>query len=216
MTKIPLEDRAVTGQEGPSYDLNFMCAAPGCDQLGTETHHIWRRSFLIGDYAWVQLPDGRLLGNLVRLCNFHHRQITVNAAWINFEDDQFFWTDMINASQPLSWQPPWADLDKPVVAPNPPEEKTEASHDGSCPTCHRPLPHAKSDAEPVRVRRTWSITVPMDERENGAETLDALLEAAREEMAKAGLPYGDEAAVRFFVLSGALGLFVAHAEEVLG
>jgi hypothetical protein len=55
----------------------------------------------------------------------------------------------------------------------------------------------------------------VDERENGAETLDEQLEAARREMAKAGLPYGDEAAARFFVLSTALGLFVMHAEDVL-
>ena len=70
--------------------------------------------------------------------------------------------------------------------------------------------------EERRARRTWSVTVPKDEREDGAQTLDVLLDAARHEMAKAGLPYGENEAVKFFVLSAALGLFVSHAEEVLG
>lgn len=226
MTKLPLESRAVTGVYGPNYETNMMCAAPGCDQLGTERHHIFRRSFLAGDYIWIELPDGRHLGNLVKLCNFHHRQITVNAAWLNFEDDVFLWTDLISAAQPLSWQPPFGTLeavpsDKPVVIPDPAKENPERTPDqiaadGVCPKCLRPLPHPKNEHEEKRVRRSWTITVPLDERENGAETLDTLLEAARQEMAKAGLPYGDEAAVRFFVLSGALGLFILHAGEVLG
>jgi len=57
--------------------------------------------------------------------------------------------------------------------------------------------------------------VPSDEREQGADMLDTLLEEGRREMARAGLPYGDEDAAKYFVLSTMLGLFVTHAEEVL-
>jgi hypothetical protein len=57
--------------------------------------------------------------------------------------------------------------------------------------------------------------VPKDERENGADVLDTLLEEARKSMAQAGLAYGDEDNARYFVLSAVLGLFVQHAREVM-
>ena len=91
-----------------------------------------------------------------------------------------------------------------------------ASETTICPTCKRVLPHKhEGPKEERKPRRTWSITVPITERENGAEMLDQLLESAREEMGKAGLPYGEAEAVKYFVLTAALGLFVTHAREVL-
>ena len=91
--------------------------------------------------------------------------------------------------------------------------------DNECPTCHQPLPHPKVEKptrEKKRVRRSWTITVPMDKRENGAETLDTLLEEARLEMDRAGLGYGPERNNRFFVLAFILGQFVLHSRELLG
>jgi hypothetical protein len=207
--------------DGPPYELNYICAKPGCTAPSTDPHHLWRRSELIGAHWWVHLPDDDVLvGNVVWLCQMHHHAITVNSAWIRWNEGTFTWTDLINAEQALSFQPPVRQAEDTIqILPEKNGEQPAAEFapqpDGTCPTCLRPLPHPKSEREPRRERRTWSITVPVDERENGAETLDEQLEAARREMAKAGLPYGDEAAARFFVLSTALGLFVMHAEDVL-
>lgn len=228
MTRLPLEDRQVTGLiEGPPYEENLVCPVPGCGLRGTEGHHLWRRSFLAGDYPYVTLPDGSVVANVVLLCNQHHHMVTVNAAWVKLEDGVFTWSDLVNASQPLTWQPPiWrederrvsSDGDHPGGDPDPADpdlRRDHVAHDGTCPTCLRPLPHKRDTSEAKRIRRTWSVTVPKDEREDGAETLDTLLEEARKEMARAGLPYGDEETVKFFVLAAALGLFVSHAEDVL-
>ena len=72
------------------------------------------------------------------------------------------------------------------------------------------------EQEAPRPRRTWSITVPKDQREDGADILDGLLEASREQMATLGLPYGEQNSVRYFVLSAALALFVQHADQLMG
>src|SRR5262249_34913942 len=82
LTRLPTENRLVEGFEGPEYELNVICAAPGCSEQASDTHHLWRRSELVGAYAWVRFPDGTIVGNLVKLCRKHHEQLTVNAAWI--------------------------------------------------------------------------------------------------------------------------------------
>lgn len=244
MTRLPLESRDVQGVDGPEYPLNLVCPVPGCGLETTETHHLFRRSFLAGDYTWVRLPmmpDNIMMGNLIRLCNHHHHMVTINAAWLRLEDDGVLtWSDMVALPEPLLFQPPLSkrpgvdvlsDLDGEVEQPDGDHQAEDAADrsplvgheatvpgtelDGTCPTCLRPLPHKKEEHEKARVRRTWSVTVPKDEREDGAETLDTLLEAARETMARAGLPYGAEETVKFFVLTAALGLFVQHAEDVL-
>jgi len=85
-----------------------------------------------------------------------------------------------------------------------------------CPSCKRPLPQPKIEGpmEEARPRRSWTVTVPMDQRENGAAILDELLEAARELMAGKGLIYSDSHKAKFNVLSTQMALFVQHFEEV--
>ena len=58
--------------------------------------------------------------------------------------------------------------------------------------------------------------MPNDAREVGADVLDTLLESARLILDDHGISYGEDRGVRYFVLSTSLGLFVAHAEDVLG
>jgi hypothetical protein len=217
MTKSPLRSPDVKGVEDDPYDLNALCAAPCCSYQSDDNHHLFRRSSLGKPYWWVQVAPDVITGNVVGLCRRHHDQVTVDAAWITWEDGLYLWTTLFNAGTPLDFQPPIrlsADdgADDGVRALS---EATQGPLDGTCPTCLRPLPH-KHKREAVRVRRTWSLTVPKDERENGAETLDTLLEEARKELARAGLPYGDSEAAKFFVLASCLGLFVTHAKEVLG
>jgi len=225
MTRSPTDRRDAHGVEGYPYELNVICAAPGCDQQGTEAHHLWRRSDMIGPYWWVALPsEDAIVGNVVRLCHKHHEMVTANAAFIVWNGRGFDWNDLFSAAVPLSWQPPARPLEAPesngevnaLVELGPPVSEPGVVAEGSCPTCLRPLPHPKEKSEAKRERRTFSITIPKDKRENGAEVLDTLLEESRKELARAGLPYGDADSAKYFVLATTLGLFVQHAKDVLG
>src|SRR5262245_44802919 len=179
MTRLPMEDRNVSGVDGPEYALNVICAAPGCGKYSRDPHHLWRRSELGGPFAWVEY-EGEMIGNLVGLCQDHHHQVTVGSAWIDFdmEGREFNWCSMLSPPRILEWQPPF-DADRTDKTDADTTDRTDRT--GICPSCKRPLPHERLDTpkEARRPRRTWSITVPVDERENGADVLDSLLEASR-------------------------------------
>ena len=229
MTKLPLEDRHVHGFDGPDYQLPRICSKGGCFNHNVERHHVWRRSE-VGNHNWLILPDGSAVGNIVTLCREHHQLITENRARIAWFADSFYWEQDGHEFLPLAFQPPHVDVEMEnewlhdyAASASPPfekaGEKTEPILDNECPTCRQPLPRPKppqTRREPKRVRRSWTITVPLDRRENGAETLDTLLEEARLEMDRAGLGYGPERNNRFFVLATILGLFVQHSRELLG
>lgn len=219
MTRSPLRSPDVEGVEGEPYELNPVCAAPGCMQPSDDPHHLFRRSALGGPFWWVQLAPGLTTGNVIGLCRKHHSMVTTDAAWISYEDGFYVWSTLFDASVLLDQQPPVRRVQEGVG-----ESSTNGSHDvsaahvaaeGTCPTCLRPLPHPKREHEPRRERRTWSVTVPKDSREDGADTIDTLLEEGRKELAKAGMPYGDADTAKFFVLTHILALFVQHAEEVM-
>jgi hypothetical protein len=218
MTRLPLEDRDVRGVDGPGYGLNLICAAPDCTDRSLENHHLWRRSALGGPFSWVSLPDGSQVGNVVRLCHIHHRRVTENTAAISWNGYQFLWVpDGFDSDQALSFQPPHILGEVDPAFENAGEKTNGDLLPNECPACHQPLPKPKIERpkEQARPRRSWTITVPVDRRENGAETLDTLLEEARLELAKADLAYGPARNVRFFVLATALGLFVAHFRELV-
>jgi hypothetical protein len=238
MARAPLASPGIVPYDAPAYNLNVVCAAPGCDQPAQDPHHLWRRSFLAGAYDWVQIPELEVaVGNVVGLCRFHHDQIEGGSAWITLERGHFYWTTLLSAAQELVWQPPVRVLNgADIVVPEDVAEAETAAHEeywreddlahplakesepGICPSCKRPLPHPKIDGPPQakRPRRTWSVTVPKDERENGADVLDELLSASREQMATLGLPYGETDSVKYFVLPSALAMFVQHADQMMG
>jgi hypothetical protein len=223
-----MADRSVSAAEGPSYPLNIRCAVSGCVEQSAERHHLWRRSFLGGDYWWVQLPDGRRVGNCINLCNTHHRKVTENRAFITLLDEEFFWAPEEGDLDKLTWQPPTLDgqdghLHLVEVEPTymhaddvrtlykPVESKSD-----ECPTCHQKI-RAKIETpiEAPRPRRTWSMAVPKDDQEDGADTIDRLIIEAREELDKVGLSYGDGNKYIFNVVATALALFVLHAPRIL-
>lgn len=212
ITRLPTESRDYVGLEGPeyeSYKVGPKCSVPGCTKFADHTHHIVRRSELGGPFLWVRMPDGVEIGNVTGLCWRHHDDVTVNSERITYVDGLYLWTD----GTPLTQQPPMKGFEREEIEH---EHLTEEER-GVCPTCHRKLPKPKveTDQEEKKPRGTWAVAIPMDERENGADTLDALLEAARDELDKVGLSYGDGSKVKFYILSAALGLFVQHATEVL-
>src|SRR5215831_12649750 len=106
MTRLPLDSWEITGIDGGGYVANAVCAHPDCDLVVGERHHLWRRSFLAGDFWWVRLPDGAVLGNVVFLCQHHHQLITENKARIELIGEALVWVDA-SGQELLSWQPPF-------------------------------------------------------------------------------------------------------------
>lgn len=240
MTRLPLENRNVHGFDGPEYQLSRLCAHPLCLERAHERHHVWRRSE-IGNHNWVVLPDGTAVGNVLMLCHEHHRQITENKAQVSFERDSFWWVEDGHELLPLSFQPPWVIHELEHIRPEDeppraqagfydpeaelvtepafenPGTKTRPVLENECPTCRRAYPKPKMEGEPEkkRERRTWSITVPKDEREDGAQNLDEKLELARELLDKIGLSYGPERRNRYWVTDQVFGLFCTHFYELV-
>lgn len=87
-----------------------------------------------------------------------------------------------------------------------------------CSGCGRrmPKPKVETPKEDRKPRGTWSVAVPMDVRENGADVIDELLEACEEKLDQHGLNWGHGNRVVYHKLATVLGLFVLHADEILG
>jgi hypothetical protein len=219
MTRFPTETRVGNvGLEGEDYEPYELpspyCANPECEFQATDRHHLFSRGLMGGAYDWVCLADGTESGNIVGLCFLCHKKVTENKAHITYTKNQFYWNDQL-----LRYQPPKkgeVSPDGPAASP----EEVGASADARpvCVTCKRPLPRPKIQGEKKqaqRVRKTWSVAIPYDEQENGAEVIDNLLELAEEKLDRAGLNWGHGNRVIYYKLCTVLGLFVQHAEELL-
>lgn len=219
MTLLPLESRDVRGLDGPefpAYKVPPVCSAPGCSRFVDHTHHLFRRSALAGPYAWVELPSHTIVGNLAGLCIQHHDDITLNLAWIIWDERErkFFWKDNIGAKRwvdtgelypqpPIHGQPQLTEEEQKIVGP---------AASAVCPGCHRPIPRKDGEKrDPARRRKTWTVTVPADSAEDGALVLDTLLEECRKLFS-----HGEEKNVRYFSLVQALALVVQHGHLLTG
>ena len=215
MTLLPSERRDVTGVNDPdSVVQNHLCPVPGCFEHGTERHHLWRRSELIGDYShvrWVECPRCPEPGatgiivlkqNVVWMCHEHHRAITENEAWIQYLEGRFAWFTRARLDadpNQEAWKAHgWLD-------PQPGQaEKAELGPGMKCPRCHRAIPQRRPRL-PARERKTMSIRVPKDAAENGMAVLDELIERAAEL-----IPHRDADSPPYYVLVDALGWFVLN------
>lgn len=127
MTHLPLESRDVWGVPGPDYKPREICAHPFCDVTGRdnlELHELWPRSFLRQQpIQWVKLPDGKIVGNQVFLCNAfqngHHQAITENHSAIYFTGGRFIWDD-----------PDWMDVGDTSLSPQPPKALDDFPEEG--------------------------------------------------------------------------------------
>jgi hypothetical protein len=199
------------GLDGPAFKVGPYCSVPGCHKISEHAHHIVRRSFLPGDFQdWVRMPDGVEVGNLTGMCVNHHQMVTENVAAITYDNGVFYWSMGGAAINVLAYQPPkMGDTSEADVHTR--EQKPV------CPGCGRALPKPKIETatEEKKNRATWAISVPADERENGYEVLDTLLEEVRDELDKAGLHYDKGNKVRYYPLATALALFVQNADRIL-
>lgn len=244
VTRFPTESRDVEGvavdADHPDYKVPSICGAPGCAKFSDHAHHLFSRGLMGGAHTWIRLPDGTETGNLVPLCYHHHEKVTNNEIHIMYENGSYIWDDGYKLL-PMSWQPPrkpvyvdprelarskltveLPDPNKRLHLPRkesgpPPEEQTTETEKPVCPSCGRSLPKPKLDtpSEEKKVRKTWAIAVPWTVEEDGADVLDALLEAAQEKMDAAGLDWGQGHKVKYYILATALGLFVQQADVIL-
>src|SRR5262249_55851222 len=149
------------------------------------------------------------------ICWPHHRMITENKAMMSYDKGVFYW-EVDGEIIPLKHQPPIlkGEAEYPQAIVEEPDQDN-AEQRPVWTGCGRRMPKPKIDTprEEKKPRGTWAVSVPVEQRENGADTLDELLEAARDELDEVGISYGDGNRVKFHVLATALALFVQHAEQ---
>jgi hypothetical protein len=95
VTLSPFETRQVRPRSDlPSYELNLVCAVPGCHFDATDNHHAHNRGMgwpKKSDYWWVELPGGELVPVRVGLCREAHDAVTDHRAWIKWNGSGFEW-----------------------------------------------------------------------------------------------------------------------------
>lgn len=182
MTRLPHESWQVTSlpDEKP-YKVGPHCANPYCTRYADHVHHLWRRSFSVGDVSWVRLDfmdPPLVVGNLTGLCHACHDQVTrdiVDISW-SISARAFFWNDA-DYTAALNPQPPRRGVTVDSPAADPPGD-----HGGTevCPTCKRPK-RKRVELPPgeKRRRKSWTVKVP-DDNEDGAEVLDTLVDEIAE------------------------------------
>lgn len=212
MTKLPAESWKVTGVTGPKYRVGPYCSVPDCHRFADHAHHIWRRSFIGGDYRWVKLWDDTIVANLTGLCVQHHQEVTENFAVIKYMDDGvFYWAEEYRDEYEVV-----GELDpQPGVQPEPsiPDHDEE---DDTCPTCGHKARRRVQELPPGprRPRKSWSVRVPADSLEDGAQILDEL----EQEVAEAfGIDhYSNVANRRYFSIVQSFALILQNAHMLKG
>jgi len=211
VTLAAVDTWEIRGLEGPKYTVGPKCANPDCGKFAEHAHHIIRRSQLGGDYAWVAIKD-YIVGNLTGLCPGCHDDVTGRVGGhrkaIRFlGDKQFYWCDVHDVNGHLSFpkrgllqpQPPTPD----TLAARAPGNHRESENCPFCGQTRRRSPRGESTVGERR-RKTWTVRVPADEQESGAEVLDALVE----DLAPL-LGVGTDTGGRYYVLVPAL-YYVQH------
>jgi len=210
----------VRGLAGPAYKVGPRCSNPGCGKFAEHAHHIVRRSQLVKDYDWIAI-DGFVIANKTGLCPGCHDDITGvvggHKAAIRWEaDDEKFWWCLLGPENdpvgryllvaPIQPQPPTPDslaTDDPRASDTGPE---------SCPFCGQETRRRPALTPRVgrRQRKRWTVLVPDEELENGADVLDSLIE----NLAPL-IPNADASATgRYYVIVAALAHALMDSESL--
>lgn len=72
-------------QEWAELGVSEVCQAADCQQLGTQWHHVFRRTQTAGPVDWVAI-DGLVIFNKIRLCLWCHDKINSHAAWVVYDE----------------------------------------------------------------------------------------------------------------------------------
>lgn len=195
MTKLPVESWNIKPRlDLPPYELNEFCPITG-EVPEPGSHHIVRKSFTaLGKEKndrlyWVELDDGEVIGNRIRLSSQAHYRITTNRAAIVYANGVYYWEEA-GERVPLRWQPPTLHQRKTEWDPAGHEKElaqaiasgavrvleapVEPGHD--CPTCNRRVPLPKKASSPST--KVFSCRIPIDDAETFSEIVDAAAEHA--------------------------------------
>jgi len=171
-----VELRAV---KGPEYKVSGWCSNPGCNRTSDSAHHIVRRS-QVKTTDWVEI-HGRVYANKTGLCWRCHDEINTGRKAIRLIEGEFIWCEVISLGNgKVDFQKVWP------LAPQPPTPESLAErasgHDTeeseTCPTCGQAKRRRRAPGGPgpARRRKTWTVKVPADAEEDGAEVLDTLVD----------------------------------------
>lgn len=224
VTKLPHADWNVQGVEGPKYRVGPQCVVADCAHWADHGHHLWRRSFLNGDYRWVELWDGRIVQNIAALCWQHHELITLGKAQIVFDDEEFRYvevnqhdnaqvTDVVLIPQPKSLASFSTAMQMTIDGNEIPHDDVvrQPEEEPPCPTCGKRPRRSKEDlpAGEKRNRKSWPVSVPKDEQENGADVLDVLvLECAKK------LGREEHSSYKYYTLAEVMADWIVTTEKV--
>jgi hypothetical protein len=188
MTLRPLNDTVhVRGVDGPEYKVGPVCSNPTCNSWSGHAHHIFSRQQLGGPYAWVDVR-GYVVQNLTGLCPDCHDDVSSpvggHKAAIRMlgpeYDWVFTWCRVIgeHADGKVAYEPVGPIGPQPLT----PEALALSRASGpspesdACPTCGHVKRARSTPAGHGRARKSWTILVPDDARETGADVLDALVD----------------------------------------
>ena len=168
-------------KDGPPYKVGPHCANPNCESYAQDAHHMQPRSAIGGDYRWIEI-DGRIVGNLTGVCRACHIDLTGDIgghkAAIRYHQGLFWWA-LVTESEDVS-EPSYYLVDPIRRQPPTPDQLEGEQHEPPqhCPFCgqkrRRPAP---TTGRPFgRRRKTWTVKVPAEDEEDGAEVLDTLVE----------------------------------------
>lgn len=184
MTLPPVDHWDVRGLKGPEYKVGPRCANPHCGKIAEHAHHMWRRSRIAGDFAWVDVA-GYVVANKTGLCAGCHEDVTGvvggHKAAIRMDEAHLFHWCLLGERD---------DVDNPsyhpvgLLEPQPPTPEQLATlapdqpgSEESCPFCGQHTRRRRAPAQVQRRRRkSWLVKVPADLEEDGASVLDALVE----------------------------------------
>ena len=217
MTLPVVETLDLRGLEGPAYKVGPRCSNPNCGKWAEHAHHIVRRSALGKPYDWIAI-DGFVIANKTGLCPGCHDDITglvgghkAAIRWIQGE----FWWCLVTADDPAA---PQYHAVAPIV-PQPPTPDSLATDDPrasdtggpeSCPFCGHETRRRSTPARVGRRRRkSWTVLVPDEELEQGADVLDSLIDNLAPLV-----PNGDASATgRYYIIVAALAHALIDSED---
>jgi len=206
----PLETRRVLGVDAAVYSANRICAHPECgESVPDRGHHIFPRSQITNGKYFVQAwdADGKELfphpiPHVTGLCRQHHDAVERHDAWIKYEDGAFVWYDRTpnDPSIPIP-QAETPEFDEWYAAEwrrlGPLDPQPAGREKARKPK----RPRLKGDER--RKRRRISLAVPND-RENGGEVWDEILELVKAKLIRLGLYSEDDQIPNYEALVAAL------------
>lgn len=201
MTLLPYEPAFPA--EGKRYKVGPHCSVWNCGKLVDHAHHVWRRSYLKGDYWWVRVQgsaDMVVTKNVIGLCWKHHEDVTGSVGghrakiiWVPETETLEWWLlERVGETNVKTWLP-WGAIDTETTSYQP--EPIER-----CPTCGRRMPQPRRAKLPKRKKTRIVITVPQDAQEDGAALLTQAIDDAAERL---GRTENEE----YYTLMDALNLF---------